>query len=248
MRWGKAGAMPTPSNVGMRSASGRRLFKIGRMPTRSPLDPRAAPFNTTEMDTEYRKTLKTYDIDGDAHFLTFSCYQRRTFFTRDRFCEFVIDAINRGREKWGFDLWAFVFMPEHIHLMILPQHGTKISQIRNSIKQSASKRAVAWLRRHAPSYLKNLEDIQPNGNKTYRIWQRGGGYDRNLRSSRDIHEKIRYIHENPIRRGLVSIPSDWKWSSALSWETGDDHPLSIDRESIPPLTRLDDRLDSELLR
>ncbi|MCA8990243.1 MAG: hypothetical protein KDA78_21525, partial [Planctomycetaceae bacterium] len=83
------------------------------------------------------------------------------------------------------------------------------------------------------------QDQQPSGKTHYRFWQRGGGYDRNLRSTSDVHEKIRYIHENPVRRGLCQFPSDWKWSSAHAWETGENTPLEIQKESVPTLTNLD---------
>ena len=68
--------------------------------------------------------------------------------------------------------------------------------------------AILWLKRHAPEFLNTVEDVQPNGKRYHRFWQREGGYDRTLRSARDIHEKIRYVHENPVRRGLVERPAD----------------------------------------
>jgi putative transposase len=69
----------------------------------------------------------------------------------------------------------------------------------------------------------------------YRFWQRGGGYDRNLRTTRDIHEKIQYIHNNPVRRGLVDRPGDWAWSSYGMWEDGHDGVVGLDWESLPAL-------------
>jgi len=103
------------------------------------------------------------------------------------------------------------------------------------------------LKKNAPDYLPNIEDVQPNGQRSYRFWQRGGGYDRTMRSVRDIHEKIRYIHHNPVKRGLVAKPCDYRWSSALAWESGVDEPLAIDRDSVPTLTLLDDDVNSDLL-
>jgi len=138
-------------------------------------------------------------------------------------------------------------MPEHVHLLLLPKEGATISAILTTIKKSVSNRALGWLKREAPGFLDQLEDVQPNGDRHYRFWQRGGGYDRNLRSLRDVHEKIRYIHENPVRRGLAQRPADWTWSSALAWETGGNEPLAIDRHSVPPLTILDDNQGASLM-
>jgi len=145
-----------------------------------------------------------------------------------------------GQRKQQFDLWAWVIMPEHVHLVLLPLEQAKISEILTTIKQSTSKRAIRWLRDNAPEYLPQLCDRQPNGRQSFRFWQRGGGYDRNLRSVRDIHEKIAYTHLNPVRRGLVATEADWRWSSAAAWRTGVDEPLKIERESLPSLTIRDE--------
>jgi len=58
-----------------------------------------------------------------------------------------------------------------------------------------------------------MMDVQPNGTFSYRFWQRGGGYDTNLWTRKIIAGKIGYIHENPVKRGLVARVEDWKWSS-----------------------------------
>ena len=110
-----------------------------------------------------------------------------------------------------------------------------MKDILRAIKQPVTRRVVKWVERNAPSFLARMADRQTNGKNVYRFWQRGGGYDRNLRSVRDIHEKLAYIHANPVRRGLVSEPSAWQWSSARAWETGVDEPIRIDRDSLPML-------------
>ena len=143
---------------------------------------------------------------------------------------------------------AWVIMPEHVHILIHPHHGTKIAAVLKTMKQSVAKRAVVWLKRNAPEFLSTMEDVQPNGKSSHRFWQRGGGYDRNLRSIRDIHEKINYIHQNPVTRGLVSKPCDYAWSSARAWEAGGNEPLSLDRSSVPSLTVSDAQLDSKLMQ
>ena len=200
------------------------------------------------MSQPHRKTRRTYDTPGDSHFLTFSTFKRIPLLTKERSCQWVVDAISLSRERNPFDLWAWVIMPEHVHLALYPLQETKIAAILKTLKQSVSKRAINWLRENSPDYLPTIEDVQPNGKRTYRFWQRGGGYDRNLRSVRDIHEKILYIHQNPVARGLAPRSTDYRWSSAKAWETGVNNPLSIDRESVPSLTILDDRLDSKLMQ
>jgi len=153
----------------------------------------------------------------------------------------MIDALQLGRRQRKFDLWAYVLMPEHVHLVLLPKEGVEISQILTTVKQSVSKRAILWLRENAPDFLSRLADVRSNGKLSHRFWQRGGGYDRNLRSVNDIFEKIDYVHQNPERRGLVASAETWPWSSYHAWETGEDTPIPIDRESLQVL--MPDELD-----
>jgi putative transposase len=126
-------------------------------------------------------------------------------------------------------------MPEHVHLVLLPHEGIRISEILRIIKRPVTRKAVVWSEANSPNFLAEMIYTQPNGKMTRQFWQRGGGYDRNLRSIPDVHEKIQYIHANPVRRGLVEKPEDWPWSSYRAWRTGIDSPIPIDRSSLPPL-------------
>ena len=151
----------------------------------------------------------------------------------------MLDALELGRRKRRFDLWAYVVMPEHVHLVVRPCPGVKICQVLTTVKQSVSKRALVWLRENAPDFLTRLEDRRPNGRVVHRFWQRGGGYDRNLVDAQEIHEKIDYVHANPVRRGIAASVLDWRWSSARAWQTGVDGPIPIDRDSVPRATQVE---------
>jgi len=181
----------------------------------------------------YRKLCKRLDVPGDAHYLTFSCFRNQAFLRDETACHWLIEAISAARSKHPFDLWAWVFMPDHVHLLIMPQDGIGISRILSSIKTPVAKRAAGRGRREAPELALAMSDIQPNGKQFLRFWQRGGGYDRNIWSTEEIHEKIGYIHNNPVRRELVGIPEAWRWSSCAAWENGTDDLLSIDRDTFP---------------
>src|SRR5207245_6930420 len=105
--------------------------------------------------------------------------RRQPFLTKDRSRQWLIDAIDRAREKHRFHVWAYVVMPEHVHLLVLPTEADyDISHILNAIKQSVVQRALVFVRREAPAFLGTMEDRQPSGAAHYRFWPRGGGYDR----------------------------------------------------------------------
>ncbi len=70
--------------------------------------------------TKY-KTCKRYNIPGHAHELTFTCFRRFQLLSRERTCRWPIDAVGRARSCHAFDIWAYVIMPEHVHLLIFPR-------------------------------------------------------------------------------------------------------------------------------
>ena len=125
-------------------------------------------------------------------------------------------------------------MPEHVNILVHPRRDAyKISSILSSFKQPVSKRAILYVKQKAPSQLALMADRQPNGKSSFRFWQRGGGYDRNLWSPRYVWETIDYIHGNPVRRKLCERDIDWKWSSASAYAGLDDGPLKIHAASLP---------------
>ncbi|MGO9146978.1 MAG: hypothetical protein ACLQDF_11475 [Desulfomonilia bacterium] len=60
-----------------------------------------------------------------------------------------------------------------------------------------------------------------DGRREFRFWQAGGGYDRNIENPKTLIQMIDYIHQNPVRRGLVEQAADWKWSSASWYDHGE---------------------------
>ena len=179
-----------------------------------------------------RRHRKDYNEPGHAHELTFSCYRQFQFLSRDQACEWLVKAIDEARTALDFDVWAWVIMPEHVHLIVHPRQKVySMTPIRRLIKEPVAKDAIAWIKDHAPNWLAKI--ARPRGVKLeYLFWQSGGGYDRNVTEGRTLLNMIDYIHENPVRRGLVTRAIDWKWSSAAWYADQSIVPLVPDR--IPP--------------
>src|SRR6476469_2848602 len=88
----------------------------------------------------HRKSCKRYNDPGHTHALTFSCFRCQSFLSSERSRQWLIDAIDRSRSKYGVQLWAYVIMPEHVHLLIWPTtEDYDISNILSAIKQSVAK-------------------------------------------------------------------------------------------------------------
>jgi putative transposase len=132
----------------------------------------------------------------------------------DRAKNWLAEAIEKHRRGFQFDLKAFVFMPEHVHLLIRPRLDQyDVTRIRAAIKKSVTKKAVAFLKDKDPAKLSTLEVSQG----VYRFWQDGPGFDRNLRSDEAIRASIEYFHNNPVARGLCDSIEAYQWSSARAY-------------------------------
>lgn len=178
----------------------------------------------------HRKLVKHYHEPGHLHELTFSCYQRLPLFTNDSWRFQLARCIDAAGKELDIQLAAFVFMPEYVHLLVVPTSPEPaIDRYLACVKQPFSK----WMRQRlteVSSPLINRLTVQERPAKTcFRFWQEGPGYDRNLMTPAAIEAAIDYIHMNPVRRGLRKRTVDWKWSSA-SW-----YLLDPPRQQIPEL-------------
>ena len=99
-------------------------------------------------------------------------------------------------------------MPEHVHLLLSEPQRETLAVALKSLKQGVSRRLI--------------------GNAEH-FWQKRY-YDFNVRSYPQFVEKLRYIHRNPVARGLCERPEDWEWSSFLQWATGCEGRVEIECE------------------
>jgi REP element-mobilizing transposase RayT len=112
-----------------------------------------------------------------------------------RIADAVARAVLRGDEERHFyELYAWVVMPNHVHLLILPR--SPVASIMRWLKGSTARSANLIL-----------------GRTGQRFWQEES-YDHYLRRSDQVNLTISYIERNPVSAGLVRSVEDWRWSSA----------------------------------
>ena len=126
--------------------------------------------------------------------VTTNTANREPIFANNKAVDIVMEAILFGRKQQWYYLLAFVIMPDHLHLVIIPK-DKNISECMKSIKGFTAKKINEVLGREGA------------------IWQ-SGFYDYILNSEDMILTRIRYIEENPVRKGLVINPEEYKYSSS----------------------------------
>ena len=143
------------------------------------------------------KTRETRNNPGDSHQLAFSTFHSKPYLKNDEICKFLAKRINEADELHNFAVLAYVFMPDHVHLLIHPMDEIyDMSKILQAIKQGPSRTATnrKWI--------------------SSALWEEGGGHDSNFSNAKERTHCITYIHFNPLRKDLVADPWDYRWSSA----------------------------------
>jgi putative transposase len=88
-------------------------------------------------------------------------------------------------------VYGYVVMPEHVHLLLSEPRQGRLADAIKSLKQGVSRRLI---------------------DEAEHFWQKRY-YDFNVRTEAQFVEKLRYIHRNPVKRGLCAAAEDWEWSS-----------------------------------
>jgi len=116
-------------------------------------------------------------------------------------------------------------MPEHIHLVVVPPLSAKLGKLIGEMKFSSAMRIHELLIERGSCLLDRLQVVR-DGQTKFCVWQRRC-YDRNCRSEQEVWEKVNYCHNNPVKRGLVKRPEDWRWSSYAYYQKADNALLEI---------------------
>ena len=128
----------------------------------------------------------------------FCCYHRRALFSAAAPREVFEAGLERVRRSFGLCVYGYVVMHNHVHLLLSEPPQCTLADAIKSLKQGVSRRLIG--------------DAEHFWQKRY--------YDFNVRNERQFVEKLRYIHRNPVNRGLCARLEDWEWSSFRQYATG----------------------------
>jgi|SRR5665213_2934097 len=140
--------------------------------------------------------LVRYHQAGCFHFITFSCYRRLPYLGTPTARSLFERSLESMRTRYQFVVSGYVVMPEHVHLLVSEPKRALLSKAIQALKLSVSVQS-----RQRP------------------FWQ-ARYYDFNVHNEEKRVEKLRYMHRNPVKRGLVERPEDWEWSSFRHYATG----------------------------
>ena len=156
----------------------------------------------------HRKRVRHYHDPGHIHELTFSCFHRQPLLTNDAWREMLAESIDRAMEGHRYRLFAFVFMPEHVHLMVYPlADADTIDAVLKAIKRPFSYRIKQLLYPIGRPTIGAADDSSTSGRDDVSVLAGRTGLDRNLSQMLDRADRHRLFAQQ-------SRPEE-DWSKAL---------------------------------
>ena len=160
---------------------------------------------------------------GYSHFITTSCYQRRPLLGTPRARDLFLDVMEQIRQRHQFVVVGYVVMPEHVHLLFTEPERGNPSLVLAALKQSFSHLLLRELRAKTGVLT---EPLWSTPTAVGHVWQRRF-YDFVVFSEKKRVEKLRYMHRNPVERGLVRLPEEWLWSNFRHYAYGEPGPVLV---------------------
>ena len=193
--------------------------------------------------------LRRFHESGQSHFITFSCYRRQPKFVNAAVYDLFPRCLEDMRRRFDLRIYGYVVMPEHVHLLLSePEHDTlaeAIHYLKLSFAKRLRSRTIAQVSvQKKDANLGHRVSRKKDANLGHRVspkadadlehqlgsfWQKRY-YDRNVRDAREFMVKLRYLHRNPVKRGLVKEPGDWKWSSFRHYAFRENGVVEIESE------------------
>ena len=168
--------------------------------------------------------LERFYGSGDLHFITASCYHRLPLLGSPCRRDLFLEVFEQVRQRYQLVVVAYVVMPEHFHLLISEPGRGNPSIVIQALKLGVARRVIAAEKRCERRY--EGQNLLRQEAPCSRMWE-ARFYDYNVWTQPKRVEKIRYIHRNPVRRGLVENPEQWRWSSFRAYAYEESGPVRV---------------------
>ncbi len=172
---------------------------------------------------------RTLLTEGRCFFVTTTC-EAHGFFLIDKACfDILYENIHFYNEKYKARLIAYVFMSNHIHLILYFDEDMRLSDYMRDFKKMTSRKLRDYLLKRHTGLATSL--VHETRNQFFKIWE--DRFDDVWLNSRDVCEtKLAYMHENPVKAGLVNVPEDYPHSSARFYLTTNKHSALLDYRDV----------------
>ncbi len=154
-----------------------------------------------------------------AHFVTCTIVVWLPIFTTAARCDILVEALTYCRAHKGLEIYAWVILDNHFHAIL---GAPDLARVMADLKRHTARRLVEQLETEGCAWL--LHQLQHyrlahKNESVHQVWQEGS-HPKAMMSDAMMEQKLEYLHHNPVKRGLVSSPEHWRYSSAHEWLPG----------------------------
>ena len=181
------------------------------------------------MSTKY----KTGDNEI-PHFITFSVIKWIDALTRNEYKDIIVDSLKHCIERKGMILNAWIIMSNHVHLIMRARQGHVIGHILRDLKKFTSRQIFAAIKSNPRESRKDWmiwmferAGKKNSSNENFQFWQHGN-HPVELGTPGMLRERFDYLHENPVKAGIVFEPQDYVYSSAIDYYTNKNGLIKIE--------------------
>ncbi|MFN8345731.1 MAG: transposase [Spirosomataceae bacterium] len=166
--------------------------------------------------------LKNKISEGYIYFLTMTVVDWVDVFTRPIYKNIIVDSLQYCQKEKGLELYAWVLMTNHLHMLASAKEGSNLSDFLRDFKKFTSKKIVEAIsnetesRRQWMLYRFNYNGFWHPKNQQFKFWQ-DGNEAKEIHTNEFVFQKLHYIHDNPVRMGIVEYPEEYIYSSARNY-------------------------------
>lgn len=150
------------------------------------------------------------------YFLTCTVVGWLPVFTRQECVQIVLDSWSFLQRTGRMTLYGYVVLENHLHFVA---GGKQLAKEVGDFKSFTARRIIDFLHDRADhSFLGQLEHEKADHktDRRYQLWQEGS-HPKQITTDEMMHQKMEYIHNNPVARGYVDEPTHWRYSSARNY-------------------------------
>jgi putative transposase len=162
-----------------------------------------------------------------AHFVTGTTVAWLPIFTTAARCDILVQAFEYCRGRKGLKLHAWVILDTHFHAIIA---APDLARVLADLKRHTALQIIEQLKTERCDWLLRQLGERRAPHKTqseHQVWQEGS-HPQAIMSDAMMLQKLEYLHNNPVKRGLVASPEHWRYSSAHEWLPGAEVELRCD--------------------
>ncbi len=168
-------------------------------------------------------------VDGVyVYFVTFTIIDWLPVFNNPEAAQILLDSLNFCIKEKGLRINAYVIMPNHMHMIVFDKNfeNQRLRRTLSDFRKFTGRKLADYFDQNSSDYMGQAIRRTVLKDRERQIWQ-PGWHAEGLLSEHFWEQKMNYIHDNPVRKGYVRLPENWRYSSAGFWLNGEESAVQV---------------------